>query len=219
MDKICPNCGERYKWYDSECPNCHVALVDAPDEQERLKDLDLTVVFTAAEPALLPLATLALEQANIEYATRLSGHDALTAGGIAYRGTSPGAPIEVLVRADDVAAAADLLRDLEQASVTPPAPAGTAPSPAEARQPASGNVELIDLASKRVVGRISEDDLAWLIGQLEEESSEDRDYYLDRPTIDMLESAGGSPALMATLRGALGDRPDIDVQWSRASGS
>lgn len=219
MDKVCPNCGERYKWYESECPDCHVALVDAPDEQERLKNLDLTVVFTAAEPALLPLATLALEQANIEYATRLSGHDALTAGGIAYRGTSPGAPIEVLVRTEDVAAAADLLRDLEQASVAPPAPAATAAAPAEARQPASGNVELIDLASKRVVGRISEDDLAWLIGQLEEESSEDRDYYLDRPTIDMLESAGGSPALMATLRGALGDRADMDVQWSRASGN
>ena len=217
MDKICPNCGERYKWYEAECPNCHVALVDAPDEQERLKNLELTVVFRTMEPGLLPLATLALEEQGIEFVSRLSGSDALTAGGVAYRGTTPEAPVEILVRTEDAAAASDLLRDLEAqgkessaaASRSPPAPI---PFPTTK---ATGDVELVDLASKNVVGRITRDDLAWLNSQLEKESEDDRDYYFDRPTLDMLEGKGASPGLMAVLRGALGSRDDMDLQWSR----
>ena len=85
MVKVCPNCGERYKWYEAECPNCHVALVDAPEEQERLRGLKLTVVFTTSEPGLVPLANMALDQRGIEYVTRLQGKDSMSAGGRAYR--------------------------------------------------------------------------------------------------------------------------------------
>jgi processive 1,2-diacylglycerol beta-glucosyltransferase len=216
MDKICPNCGERYKWYEAECPDCRVALVDAPDEQEHLKNLELTVVFTAAEPGLVPLATLALDQAKIEYATRVSGRDSLTAGGIAYRGTSPGAPIEILVRTEDAPAAGELLRDLEaqgkEAAAAAPSPPAPIPFPTTA---ATGTVDLVDLTSKHVVGRITEDELTWLNTQLEKESEDDRDYYFDRPTLDMLDGKGASPQLMAVLRGALGSRDDMDLQWSR----
>ena len=83
------------------------------------------------------------------------------------------------------------------------------------RRTATGDVELVDLASKNVVGRITRDDLAWLNSQLEKESEDDRDYYFDRPTLDMLEGKGASPQLMAVLRGALGSRDDMDLQWSR----
>ena len=217
MDKICPNCGERYKWYEAECPNCHVALVDAPDEQERLKNLELTVVFRTMEPGLLPLATLALEERGIEFVSRLSGSDALTAGGVAYRGTTPEAPVEILVRTEDAAAASELLRDLEaqgKESSAGASPSPSAPIPFPTTK-ATGDVELVDLASKNVVGRITRDDLAWLNSQLEKESEDDRDYYFDRPTLDMLEGKGASPGLMAVLRGALGSRDDMDLQWSR----
>ena len=217
MDKICPNCGERYKWYEAECPNCHVALVDAPDEQERLKNLELTVVFRTIEPGLLPLATLALEEQGIEFVSRLSGSDALTAGGVAYRGTTPEAPVEILVRTEDAAAASELLRDLEaqgKASSAGASPSPPAPIPFPTTK-ATGDVELVDLASKNVVGRITHDDLAWLNSQLEKEPEDDRDYYFDRPTLDMLEGKGASPQLMAVLRGALGSRDDMDLQWSR----
>ena len=217
MDKICPNCGERYKWYEAECPNCHVALVDAPDEHERLKNLELTVVFRTMEPGLLPLATLALEEQGIEFVSRLSGSDALTAGGVAYRGTTPEAPVEILVRTEDAQAASELLRDLEAqgkeaAAAAAPSPAAPIPFPTTT---ATGNVELVDLTSKHVVGRITDDDLAWLNSQLEKESEDDRDYYFDRPTLDMLDGKGASPKLMAVLRGALGSRDDMDLQWSR----
>ena len=216
MNKVCPNCGERYKWYEAECPNCHVALVDAPDEQEHLRDLELVVVFRTTEPGLLPLVESALEDQNIEYMRRLSGDDALTAGGPAYRGTTGNPPFEILVRSEDEATARDLLRGFEEqakeAAAAARAPAAPIPFPTTA---SAGNVELVDLSSKSVVGRISDDELAWLNSQLEKESEDDRDYYFDRPTLDMLDEKGASRQLMAVLRSALGARDEMDLQWSR----
>ena len=148
--------------------------------------------------------------------SRLSGSDALTAGGVAYRGTTPEAPVEILVRTEDAPAASELLRDLEaqgkEAAAAAPSPPAPIPFPTTT---ATGNIELVDLASKHVVGRITDDDLAWLNSQLEKESEDDRDYYFDRPTLDMLDGKGASPKLMAVLRGALGSRDDMDLQWSR----
>ena len=46
--------------------------------------------------------------------------------------------------------------------------------------------------SGQVIGRISESDIQFLIDQLEEESSDDRDYYIDEATVDMLEEDGAS---------------------------
>ena len=216
MDKICPNCGERYKWYEAECPNCHVALVDTPDEQAHLRDLELTVVFRTMEPGLLPLLTAALDEQGIEYMTRLSGSDALSAGGVAYRGTMPEAPMEILVRSEDASAAEELLKGLTETSgAAASAPSPSAPIPFPTSQSTAGRVELVDLSSKHVVGRISDGDFAWLNGQLEKESADDRDYYFDRPTLDMLEAKGASRQLMAVLRGALGSRDEMDLQWSQ----
>jgi len=185
------------------------------DEFERLRGLDLTVVLRTSEPALRALLETALDQQNIDYAIRLAGTDALTAGGPAYRGTPFDGPVEVLVRSEDAEAAAELVRDLEaQAKEAGPVPPAPAPAPRDAAI-LSGNIELVDLASKSVVGRITEDDLAWLKSQLEKESEDDRDYYFDRPTLDMLGEKGASQQLMAVLRGALGSRDEMDLQWFR----
>ena len=216
MDKVCPNCGERYKWYEAECPNCHVALVDAPDEQEHLRDLELVVVFRSTEPGLLPLVESVLGDQRIEYMRRLAGDDALMAGGPAYRGTTGNPPFEILVRSEDEATARELLRGFEEqakeAAAATSTPAAPIPFPTKT---SPGNVELVDLSSKGVVGRISDDELAWLNSQLEKESEDDRDYYFDRRTLDMLDSKGASQQLMAVLRGALGSRDDMELQWSR----
>jgi hypothetical protein len=176
---------------------------------------DLTVVFTTSEPGLLPLATLALEQQQIEFATRLEGSDAMTAGGIAYRGNASEVPIEILVRQEDAARARDLLRDL--ASGVPSAAPSRPPAPASDRsQPsASGRVALFDADTHQPLGHISDADLEWLDGQLEKESVDDHDYYFDASTLDMLESAGARAELMTTLRGLLGGRESVDVRWSR----
>jgi hypothetical protein len=65
------------------------------------------------------------------------------------------------------------------------------------------------------LGSITEEDLQFLIDNLEEEWEEDQDYYLNRQTLEMLESRGASTSLVQLLGGAMGDRDDVEVEWSR----
>ena len=76
-------------------------------------------------------------------------------------------------------------------------------------------VTLYDNDSDAVIGDISEIDLDFLIDNLEEETSEDRDYYLRPETVAMLEERGGSAALIELLRTALGDREGVEIRWQR----
>jgi processive 1,2-diacylglycerol beta-glucosyltransferase len=62
------------------------------------------------------------------------------------------------------------------------------------------------------IGNITDADVKFLIDQLEEESHDDRDYYIDAATVDMLEDEGGSPALIAALRAAVEGRDGVDVE-------
>ena len=66
-----------------------------------------------------------------------------------------------------------------------------------------------------MIGRISDGDLQFLMDQLEEESSEDRDYYVDDATIDMLEEDGAPAALVSLLRSAVASHADgLDISWT-----
>ena len=76
-------------------------------------------------------------------------------------------------------------------------------------------VSLYEKGTGAKLGEISDAQFDFLMDQLEEESTADRDYYLDSPTVDMLAEAGGDPALIAVLRRALGNREGIEVRWSR----
>ena len=76
-------------------------------------------------------------------------------------------------------------------------------------------INLRDLQTGRNLGSITENQLQFLIDQLEEESRTDTDYYLDVATLDMLEQNGADPELLKVLRSALGDREDVEIQWSR----
>jgi processive 1,2-diacylglycerol beta-glucosyltransferase len=66
------------------------------------------------------------------------------------------------------------------------------------------------------LGTISDEQLQELADHLEEEDSEDTDYYINVGTVDMLEEKTGDPDLVAFLRKALGDREDMDIEWERA---
>jgi processive 1,2-diacylglycerol beta-glucosyltransferase len=68
-------------------------------------------------------------------------------------------------------------------------------------------------STDRIIGDISQDQLQFLIDQLEEEHEEDRDYYIDRDTLAMFEENGCDPQLLALLRDALGDADSIDIEW------
>jgi hypothetical protein len=65
------------------------------------------------------------------------------------------------------------------------------------------------------LGSISEDELQFLIDELEEEFPEDTDYFVDSPTIDMLEDDDAPPSLVALLRAAVGSSDGVDIRWSR----
>ncbi len=77
---------------------------------------------------------------------------------------------------------------------------------------------MITLSAKdggAVFGTISEEDLRLLIGQLEEEDSEDTDYYVSTDTIDVLKKAGAGADLIRVLTEAVGDSDGVDVVWAR----
>ncbi|HWP67566.1 MAG TPA: galactosyldiacylglycerol synthase [Candidatus Limnocylindria bacterium] len=76
-------------------------------------------------------------------------------------------------------------------------------------------VQLRDKATGASLGSVTEDDLQFLVDHLEEEFSEDTDYYIDSDTVDMLREAGASAALLAALDTALGDTGEAEIQWTR----
>jgi len=76
-------------------------------------------------------------------------------------------------------------------------------------------INLYDSDANRLLGTVSDADLQALVDALEEESSDDRDYYINAETIDLL-AATASPQLIDLLRGALGSSEGIEVRWERA---
>ena len=79
-------------------------------------------------------------------------------------------------------------------------------------------IELRDKKTGTSLGQISERQLQFLIDQLEEESTEDRDYYINLATLEMFERAGGDPELLALLRQGLGTKEGMEIIWSRVTG-
>jgi uncharacterized tellurite resistance protein B-like protein len=77
-------------------------------------------------------------------------------------------------------------------------------------------IKLIDKATGRELGGITEDQLQALVDALEEESDEDTDYYINRATLDLLRDANADPTLVDVLERGLAGREDMDVQWRRA---
>ena len=76
-------------------------------------------------------------------------------------------------------------------------------------------IQLHDKDTGALIGTISEDDLQFLIDELEEESGQDQDYYINETTVDNFEEAGADKTLVALLRQALKGREDMEVRWSR----
>ncbi|MCB0131166.1 MAG: hypothetical protein KDD78_09965 [Caldilineaceae bacterium] len=77
-------------------------------------------------------------------------------------------------------------------------------------------INVIDNDTGTLLGTISEDQLAFLVAQLEEESSSDRDYYINRPTLALFEQRGADAPLMDLLRTGMGDRDEMEIRWTRA---
>lgn len=76
-------------------------------------------------------------------------------------------------------------------------------------------VKLYNENTGALIGEITEAQLKFLIGELEEESLEDVDYYLSEATVDMLEADGADGALIALLRQALDEHGEVDIKYRR----
>jgi processive 1,2-diacylglycerol beta-glucosyltransferase len=77
-------------------------------------------------------------------------------------------------------------------------------------------IQLVDAETGKQVGTITEAQLQFLVDQLEEESADDTDYYVNRDLLDVFEEEGADAHLLATLRRALGTREEMDIRWSKA---
>ncbi|TXH66605.1 MAG: galactosyldiacylglycerol synthase [Thiothrix sp.] len=65
------------------------------------------------------------------------------------------------------------------------------------------------------IGTITEAQLQFLVDQLEEESPNDTDYWLNRAELEIFKENGVDPALLALLETAMGDAEDMEVSWVR----
>jgi len=77
-------------------------------------------------------------------------------------------------------------------------------------------IQLHDKDTGARIGTITEDNLRFLVEQLEEESGDDQDYYFTEATLDLLEKGGVNTALVSLLRSALNGRPEMEIRWSRS---
>jgi hypothetical protein len=76
-------------------------------------------------------------------------------------------------------------------------------------------IELREKSTDEYLGTISEGELRVLIEALEEESADDRDYYIDSDTVQMLEDEGAPSGLVALLRKIVGVNEGIEFHWRR----
>ena len=76
-------------------------------------------------------------------------------------------------------------------------------------------IDLYNDSTNQLIGSITDADLKVLMDALEEESSDDRDYYIDRATIDVIGDGRATDHLLKVLRDALGTSDGIDIRWER----
>jgi hypothetical protein len=74
---------------------------------------------------------------------------------------------------------------------------------------------LFRLDNNETIGTITAVQLKFLVDQLEEEDSEDTDYFIDRDTLELLSDNGADPELIALIEKAMGDDDEIDVAWEQ----
>lgn len=75
---------------------------------------------------------------------------------------------------------------------------------------------LMDIEHNDEIGIITEDQVQFLIDNLEEEGVEDQDYYIDSDSLSFLAENGCDEELITMLTEALEDRVNIDVRYEVA---
>jgi hypothetical protein len=76
-------------------------------------------------------------------------------------------------------------------------------------------IDLYNAATNELLGQITEADLKVLVDALEEEGVNDRDYFIDTATIDVIADGKATEHLVGLLRKAVGSSDGVDVRWQR----
>jgi hypothetical protein len=72
---------------------------------------------------------------------------------------------------------------------------------------------LTRLDSGAVIGTIDDKQLAFLVDQLEDESDDVSECFIDRDMLELLSDNGADPELLAVLEKGLGDDDEMDIGW------
>jgi hypothetical protein len=78
-------------------------------------------------------------------------------------------------------------------------------------------ITLFDNDSGAELGRINEEQLQFLIDQLEEETLTDQDYYLNPTTLEFLKKNGADEGLAKILDDALAGKEGVEIRWQHDS--
>lgn len=73
--------------------------------------------------------------------------------------------------------------------------------------------QLFDKDTGKSLGTITEDQLQFLIDQMEEESETDQDYFINRDLLDVFKENGIDADFLAMLENALGEREGMEIEW------
>jgi len=79
--KHCPECNVEYMDTAGRCSDCDVELALGPAIQEEHPDPKIETVYATGDPALVAMAKSLLEDAKIEYFTKVTTFSCLVEGG------------------------------------------------------------------------------------------------------------------------------------------
>ena len=178
-----------------------VSIQAENDSRGPMTENKLVPVFKTDDPALLPLATMALEGEGIEYQVRHAGKSDSYDWLLGQTPTTRPVVVEIVVTSDVAAKARDLLVDLEKSSpsAVPPADPPT--------------VTLEDAGSGLAIGTITEWQLQELTAHLEEEASQT--YFVTAETLEMLQDSDVESGVIDMLRPVVASRPDgVSIRWA-----
>ncbi len=74
-------------------------------------------------------------------------------------------------------------------------------------------IQLRNKDTSAPIGEITTEQLDFLIDMLEEEDSEDQDYWIDELTLQYFQENGGDPALLKLLQDAIGESEGVEIEW------
>ncbi len=76
-------------------------------------------------------------------------------------------------------------------------------------------VKLYNKATGGYLGKIADEDLQFLIDNLEEESLTDTDYYINRTVFDSLKEKGMSEGPAKLIESAMGDADEAEIKYEK----